>query len=164
MNRKGFTTVELLLTMILVMIIMSTITSVTYAYRDRSTYEDILTNITNYKNNVTKVIYDDILTTTQDDKIISMSKVSNTNYTFNTSTTNNKYSLIIIDEPNKKGIAYGEASNLVEYIIPGSDEGLIEIEPDNSFYANTATNVYSFELVFHHRTLDKSFSIKFTIS
>ena len=54
MNNKGFTTVELILTMVLVITIMFSITSVTYVYRDRSKYEDdpIFIEIINWlKNN-----------------------------------------------------------------------------------------------------------------
>lgn len=54
MNKQGFTTVELILTMVLVMIIMATITNVTYTYRDRSTYEELKTEVTDYKNTTTK--------------------------------------------------------------------------------------------------------------
>ena len=43
MNKKGFTTIELLLTMLVVVVIMASITSVTYAYRDRSKYEETIT-------------------------------------------------------------------------------------------------------------------------
>ena len=163
MNKKGFTTIELLLTMILVVIIMATITTTTYVYRDRSDYEEVLTNVTNYKNTVTKIIYDDVLTTTTSDKIISMNRIDDKNFTFNTSTTSNKYSLMVIDEENKKGIAYGEGSNLIEYIIPDSDRGLVIIE-DVNYYINTSTKVYSFELYFRHRNLDKIFKIKVTIT
>ena len=61
MNKKGFTTIELVLTIVLVVIIMMTITSVTYTYRDRSNYEELITEVTNYKNTLTKIIYDDLL-------------------------------------------------------------------------------------------------------
>ena len=156
MNRKGFTTIELLLTMILVVFIMSTIASVTYIYRDRSDTEEVLTDIINYKNNVTKIIYDDILT----DNISSMSKIDDKNYTLKSSSKT--YSLIVIDDANQKGLAYGESGKLVEYIIPGSDSGLIEINGVN--FPDPENNVYTFELYFHHRSLEKDFKIKFTIS
>ena len=160
MNKNGFTTIELLLTMILVVIVMSTITSVTYVYHDRSDYEEVLTEVINYKNNVTKVIYDDILTTTTSDKITSMSKVDNKNYTLRSSSKT--YSLTVIDELNKKGIAYGESGGVIEYIIPGSEDGLVDINGVD--FPTPANGVYTFELYFHHRMLDKTFKIKFTIS
>ena len=48
MNKNGFTTVELLLTMIFVITIMAIITSVTYTYQDRSKYEEKVTEVMNY--------------------------------------------------------------------------------------------------------------------
>ena len=60
MNKKGFTTVELILTMAIVIVIMGTISGVTYNYRDRSNAEEEITEVTNFKNSVTKTIYDDI--------------------------------------------------------------------------------------------------------
>ena len=163
MNKDGFTTVELLLTMILVISIMATISSVTYTYRDRSSYEEELNELINYKNNVTKVIYDDILTNTASDKIVSMKSTGITNeYTLATSSSTNAYTLKIIDEPQKKGIAYGKTNKLVEYIIPGSDENLIDINGVN--FPTLESNVYTFELSFYQRNLEKTFKIKFTIS
>ena len=61
MNKKAFTTVEMILTILLVVVIMATITSVTLVYRDKSEYEESVTEIENYKNTLTKIIYDDIL-------------------------------------------------------------------------------------------------------
>ena len=82
MNKQGFTTVELILTMVLVMIIMATITNVTYTYRDRSTYEELKTEVTDYKNTTTKIIYDALLDTT--DRVIRMEKISDLEYKFYT--------------------------------------------------------------------------------
>ena len=160
MNREGFTTVELLLTMVLVVIIMATITTVTYVYRDRSEYEKELSEVINYKNNVTKIIYDDILATNSSDKVTSIRKIDDNNYRLVKSSGENY--LIIIDEVDRKGITYGSSSNLFDYIIPGSDEGLVEIDGVN--FKSLENNVYTFELYFHHLNLDKSFKIKFTIS
>ena len=49
MNKKAFTTVEMILTILLVVVIMATITSVTLVYRDKSEYEESVTEIENYK-------------------------------------------------------------------------------------------------------------------
>ena len=56
MNKKAFTTVEMILTILLVVVIMATITSVTLVYRDKSEYEENVTEIDNYKNTLTKII------------------------------------------------------------------------------------------------------------
>ena len=101
MNKQGFTTVELILTMVLVMIIMATITNVTYTYRDRSTYEELKTEVTDYKNTTTKIIYDALLDTT--DRVIRMEKISDLEYKFYTE-SNREKTLTILDESSKVGI------------------------------------------------------------
>ncbi len=158
MNKKGFTTIELLLTMVLVVVIMSTITNVTYVYRDRSNYEELLTEVTNYKNNVTKIIYDDILS--KDDRnarVTSMQKIDEKNYRLVTSTKN--YVLVIHNQDYQVGITYDS----VDYLVPGSEDGLVTIE-DINYYEDEVNNLYSLEIVFRHRNLDKNFKVKFAIT
>ncbi len=158
MNKKGFTTVELLLTMVLVVIIMATITDVTYVYRDRSNYEELLTEMTNYKNNVTKIIYDDILSAAdRNARVTSMKRIDDNNYRLVTSTK--EYPLVIHSQDYQVGITYDS----VDYIVPGSEDGFVTIE-DINYHEDTVNNLYSLEIVFRHRNLDELFKIKFAIT
>ncbi len=156
MNNKGFTTIELLLTMLLVVIIMATITNVTYTYQDRSNYEEIISETVNYKNNLTKVIYDDILNPA--DRVVSITKVNDN--TFNLITTTNKiYPLQIIENINEVSINYNE----VNYIIPGSKDGLVTIE-DINYYFDTVNSLYSMDIVFRNRNIEDLYKIHFAIT
>ena len=164
MNKKGFTTVELILTMTLVIIIMATITSVTYVYRDKSKYEEISTDITNYKNTVTKIIYDDILDIgSTNGKVNQLEKVSDVSYNFIT-TTNKIYNLKILNSGSEIGIEYDG----IKYIVPGSNDGLVKYlgvslypNPDDGI---TDSSIYSLDIYFSHKVLDKQFKIHLIVS
>ena len=112
MNKNGFTTVEMVLTMVLVIVIMSTITTVTLVYRDKSDYEEILANTINYKNTVTKIIYDDILDETNPVTAITYNETSN-QYTFQRVTDSINLSVIESNSsPNKVAIKYNDAGGV----------------------------------------------------
>lgn len=168
MNKKGFTTLELLLTMVLVVSIMVTITNTTYVYRDRSEYEALLTEITDYKNTLTKIIYDDILSKdNRSNRVTKIVRNSTNSYTLVTPTRN--IPLIIYNSDDKVGVAY----DTVDYIVPGSEEELVTIEdityhPDpvleKDIYEDTENTIYSLEIVFKHRNLNEYFKIKIAVS
>ena len=61
MNRKGITTVELLICFIIVMIITISMYSVVSAYNERRILESYKEQITTYKNTLTKDIQDDLI-------------------------------------------------------------------------------------------------------
>ena len=154
MNKKGFTTVELILTIALVIIIMSTITSVTFVYRDRSDYEENVTQIATYKNTLTKIIYDDILDL--NDPVVSIKKDDN----FYTLTTKNNKTipLKIIEEDDKVGILY----NNMEYIIPGSNDGSIELQ-NVKLQTDDVNKIYVLDITFNSLITDP-FTIHFMVS
>ena len=118
MNKKAFTTVEMILTILLVVVIMATITSVTLVYRDKSEYEESVTEIENYKNTLTKIIYDDIL-----DETNPVTGIIENGNTYTLVRATNPITLEIINDPsnNKIGIKYDS----VNYLVPGCDKGLV---------------------------------------
>ena len=164
MNKKGFTTVELILTMSVVIVIMSTITSVTYTYRDRSKHEEVITDVKNYKNSVTKIIYDDILDVgiTGNGKVTKIEKVNNTSYNLvaTTNGTVKKYNLTILTSPTETGINY----NGTKYIIPGSSSSLVsyigsELKPNTG-----ESDLYVLDIYFSHKNLDDQIRIHLVVS
>ena len=158
MNKQGFTTVELILTLVLVITIMVSITSVTYTYRDRSRYEEILTEITDYKNMLTKIIYDDILDV--NNPAIELRKISSTEYDI--IRTSGTIKLKVINENNKVGIQYND----VDYIIPNSNKIIFKgttTYPDD-YPGRENTGLYSLDIVFSHKSLEEEFKIHFVIS
>ena len=61
MNNKGFTTIEVVLSFAMVVIILASMTGMVVNYRDRVSEEEIRTQMVDFKNTVTKVVYDDIV-------------------------------------------------------------------------------------------------------
>lgn len=160
MNKKGFTTVELVLTIILVTTLMATITSVTLVYRDRADYEEAIASVKDYKNTLTKIIYDDILDTTN--PVTRITYDSNNNaYTLVRKDNSNPITLKIINvnENDKKevGIEYGG----IKYLVPGSDKGLIEFQ--NVEFSNQ-DNIYTMNITFLSKQFDDPITIHFVVS
>lgn len=153
MNKKAFTTVEMILTILLVVVIMATITSVTLVYRDKSEYEESVTEIENYKNTLTKIIYDDILDETN--PVTSIIENGNT-YTLVRET--NPITLEIINDPsnNKIGIKYDS----VNYLVPGCDKGLVSFEGVDLTNTN---GIYNMNINFSSRKYEKMLTIHFII-
>lgn len=153
MNKKAFTTVEMILTILLVVVIMATITSVTLVYRDKSEYEESVTEIENYKNTLTKIIYDDILDETN--PVTSIIENGNT-YTLVRAT--NPITLEIINDPsnNKIGIKYDS----VNYLVPGCDKGLVSFEGVDLTNTN---GIYNMNINFSSRKYEKNLTIHFVV-
>ena len=154
MNNKGFTTIELVLTIVLVIIIMGTITNVTYTYRDTANSEETKTNIINYKNTLTKIIYDDIFL----EEVVSIEEVDNNNISL-IKENGEKIELSLINESNEVGILY----NGVKYIIPESDDELIVMK-GMTLKRNVEMNLYTVDIIFYHRVLETDYSIHFMVS
>lgn len=166
MNKNGFTTIEMILTMVLVIIIMANITTVTYAYRDKANYEETITDLINYKNTLTKIIYDDILYSDSD--VVSISRgvvggaLNETDYKNIKlkKLDNSEIGLSIINETGRAGIKY----NNVDYIIPDSDADLIKIS-DINLKKNDTYGIYSVDITFYHENItDYDFRIHFALS
>ena len=139
LNKKAFTTVEMILTIVLVIVLMGTITSVSLVYRDKCDYEETITNLTNFKNNLTKTIYSDILR--DNNKITSTNKVSNNIYILNRET--DPITLEVLESDSKYYLVYDD----VKYLVPGSDNNLIEYKGidylENTNYSSLNINFLS---------------------
>lgn len=153
MNKKAFTTVEMILTILLVVVIMATITSVTLVYRDKSEYEESVTEIENYKNTLTKIIYDDILY--KSNPVTSIIENGNT-YTLVRAT--NPITLEIINDSsnNKIGIKYDS----VNYLVPGCDKGLVSFEGVDLTNTN---GIYNMNINFSSHKYEKILAIHFVV-
>ena len=154
MNKKAFTTVEMILTILLVVVIMATITSVTLVYRDKSEYEESVTKIENYKNTLTKIIYDDIL-----DETNPVTGIIENGNTYTLVRATNPITLEIInDSSNKKiGIKYDS----VNYLVPGCDKGLVSFEGVDLTNTN---GIYNMNINFSSRKYEKILTIHFIVS
>ena len=153
MNKKAFTTVEMILTILLVVVIMATITSVTLVYRDKSEYEESVTEIENYKNTLTKIIYDDIL-----DETNPVTGIIENGNTYTLVRATNPITLEIINDPsnNKIGIKYDS----VNYLVPGCDKGLVSFEGVDLTNTN---GIYNMNINFSSRKYEKNLTIHFVV-
>ena len=156
MNNKGFTTIELVLTIVLVMIIMATITSVTYTYKDKSDYENLLSEVVNYKNTTTKILYDDILN--PNDPVVKITKTDDNHYELITKSGVSK-TLTIYDQNTKVGMKYQE----VDYIVPEAVDSLVTFE-GVSYKEDNSNKFYSLDIIFSHRNLEEDFKIHLVIT
>ena len=62
MNKKGFTTIELVISFSMVVIILGSLIGFTVTYRGKVKNEEIRSQLIDFKNTITKTIYDDIIT------------------------------------------------------------------------------------------------------
>lgn len=169
MNNKGFTTIELILTMVLVLTIMFSITSVTYVYRDRSKYEELITEVNDYKKTVTKIIYDDILDSSN--KAVKLEKVNDKEFIIKKTSEPDSTFEIIDRNVTKEGKEIHEVGikyNDMEYIIPGSENSYVNFVETkmypNDYEDETDTGLYSLDIVFSHQSLENNLKIHFVIS
>ena len=55
MNKKGFTTIELIVSFIMVVIILASLVGFTVNYRDRVKQEEVKSQLYDFKNSITKI-------------------------------------------------------------------------------------------------------------
>ena len=170
LNKKGFTIAEVLVSFILMTIILSSIVSATIYYRDRLKKEEVISQLYDFKNSVTKIIYDDLLNESKD--IVRVEACVGTRNCVNFISGNNtSYTLKIVEQAQTVGTKTRGVYlhyNGVEYMLPDSDLGNgdervcdfiggIEIEE----YQN---KMYKVKTTFKHKDFDLQYDLLFVIS
>ena len=172
MNKKGFTTIEVVLSFALVVIILASLTGIIVNYRDKVTDEEVKTQLWDYKNTITKVVYDDIV----QNEYIGISRCTNdplcVNFIKNDQTTE---TLKVINQTNdinglKRGI-YIEYKN-IKYMLPDSDlnqstddeEKYMSTIKDFNIKTDNVNNLYSVKIPFYHKGMDYNLSIDLVVS
>lgn len=61
MNKKGFTVVEVIVSFILISLILTSLITFAVTYREKIEKERIKTELVDFKNTITKIVYDDIV-------------------------------------------------------------------------------------------------------
>ena len=61
MNKKGFTTIELIVSFVMVVIILASLVGFIVTYRDKVKKEELKSQLIDFKNTITKTVYDDII-------------------------------------------------------------------------------------------------------
>ena len=86
LNNKGITTIELIISFVLIIIVASSLFSTITAYNEKRLVEGYKAEILTYKNSLTKLIQDDFIK-------IGVTKASYKRYTSGT-TSNNGYEIL----------------------------------------------------------------------
>lgn len=123
LNKKGFTIAEVLVSFGLITVILASIVSATIFYRDKLKQEEVVSQLTDFKNTITKVIYDDIVA----GRIAKVERCISTANCVNFVAENGDYrtlKIVEVDkttETEKRGVYL--FYNGVKYMLPDSDLG-----------------------------------------
>ena len=115
LNKKGITSVELLVCFIIISTIVVSMYNLILNYRNREQIEEINNEVVCYANNLQEVIQGDLVM----GHLVSVSNVSNDGYkaTFTFDTPNN-YTTTLTINPNSGVISYGRSGEVINYEIP----------------------------------------------
>lgn len=173
MNKKGFTIAEVIVSFTLVSIILVSMIGSTIYYRDKVKEEEVVTQLLDFKNTITTLIYDDVLVHNSR-KISSVERcvgISNcVNFVVN---ENVAHTLRIEYNPtNQKKGAYLSYDGKL-YMLPDSDLGDGDDRVcdfvggfDIEYYKddNNHLELYTVKTGFKHVDLDKQYNITITLS
>lgn len=176
MNKKGFTTVEVVISFALVVIILISITAIVVNYRDKVTNEQIMTQLFDYKNSLTKIVYDDIVI----GEYQNIGRCTNDLFCVNfikKDGTLVPLKRIVVDNDTtglKRGI-YLEYKG-IKYMLPDSDLNQTVVSNNlnqdnyystiNDFIITTDdnNNLYSVTIPIYHRVLDYKLNINLRVN
>ena len=156
LNKKGITSVELLVCFIIVSTIVVSMYNLILNYRNREQIEEVNNEVVSFSNNLQGVIQSDFVM----GHLVSVSNVSEDGYsaTF-TFDTPNSYTTTITIKPNEGVISYGKSGEVIDYEIPGivdlmlsSDSKITYIPASNGYvkidiiltHPNFSDETYSF--------------------
>ena len=156
LNKKGITSVELLVCFIIVSTIVVSMYNLILNYRNREQIEEVNNEVVSFSNNLQGVIQSDFVM----GHLVSVSNVSEDGYsaTF-TFDTPNSYTTTIKIDPDRGVISYGRSGEVIDYEIPGivdlmlsSDSKITYIPASNGYvkidivltHPNFTDETYSF--------------------
>ena len=156
LNKKGITSVELLVCFIIVSTIVVSMYNLILNYRNREQIEEINNEVVSFANSLQEVIQSDFVM----GHLVNVSNVSNDGYsaTF-TFDTPNSYTTTIKIDPDRGVISYGRSGEVIDYEIPGivdlmlsSDSKITYIPASNGYvkidiiltHPNFTDETYSF--------------------
>ena len=184
MDKKGFTTIELIVSFVMVVIMLSSLVGFTIAYRDNVKTEELKSELIDFKNTITKTVYDDII----DLNFISMSPcVGQDNCVV--MMDENGLSHILKIENSCSNISCDSTPctisdcgvylvyNETKYLLPDSDlntyykestEDDIRVSKSFSnlfdFNLKSENSIYNLKITFKHFELDNAIEIMLTIN
>ena len=174
LNKKGFTIAEVIISFTILSIILASVIGSTIFYRNKMKEEEILTQLADFKNTVTKVVYDDILAN-DNRRIVNVERCIGTANCINLiDKANQSHTLKIVEytsttTDHKRGI-YLSYNNIL-YMLPDSDLGVGEERVcdfirgfDIENYSQDNLGLYTIKTSFRHKDLDAKYDIMLTIT
>ena len=137
LNKKGITSVELLVCFIIISTIVVSMYNLILNYRNREQIEEINNEVIAFSNNLQQVIQSDLIMGHLSNVTNVSSDGHSATFTFDTP---NSYTTTITIKPNEGVISYGKSGDVIDYEIPGIAD--LMLSPDSSIEYIPATNGY----------------------
>ena len=137
LNKKGITSVELLVCFIIVSIIVVSMYNLILNYRNREQIEEINNDVIAFSNSLQKEIQDDLVL----GHLVDVTNVTSDGYSATLSFDNpSSYQKTITIKPDEGIISYGSGEDVIDYEIPGIAD--LYLSPDSSITYVPATTGY----------------------
>ncbi len=175
LNKKGFTIIEVIVSFSLISLLLASLISATMFYRDKVKDEEVNSQLWDFKNTITKLVYDDIIAKgiTRAESCIGAGDGSGAGAgtCINLIDKNDVSHVLKIveyetDGVNKKGVylSYDD----VKYRLPDSDLGSGNeriCDFVGGFTVETYDNkIYKVKISFRHKDLNKHYDLLFVIN
>lgn len=165
MNKKGFTVVEVVIAFSILAVILVSLFTYTVIYRDKVSTEEIRTQLIDFKNTITKTIYDDIV---MDNYFKIESCGTNCVNFVDYSNNNHPLQIVTISENTqnrKKGLYLNYDGTY--YMLPDSDlnkdtENMCAFETIS--LQNYQNKIFHLRIPFIHYILNEKFEIMITLN
>lgn len=163
MNKKGFTVVEVIVSFSILATILASIASFTVLYRGKVSEEQIRSKLLDFKNTITKVVYDDIVS----GELKKMSYCLGVSNCVNLVDKNgNSTSLKVVEKTgNDKGLYINYKG--IDYLLPDSNlnkSGKTYADFNSFSLQNYQDKIYTLKVTFNHYTLNEEYLISLTIN
>ena len=168
LNNKGFTIAEVIVSFSLIAVILVSIISATVFYRDKLKEEEVVSQLNDFKNMITKTIYDDIVA----ERIVGVERCIGTSNCINFVNSVGDYKTLKIVEIDhtvgntKRGVYLFYDG--VQYMLPDSDLGTgydRVCDFFGGFEVNEYLNrMYRVKTTFKHKDIDLQYDLLFVIS
>ena len=137
LNKKGITSVELLVCFIIISTIVVSMYNLILNYRNREQIEEINNEVISYSNNLQEIIQSDLVM----GHLVNVTSVSDDGYSATFAFDNpNSYTTTLEIDPDRGVISYGKSGEIIDYEIPSIAD--LMLSPESSIEYLPATNGY----------------------
>ena len=179
MNKKGFTTIELIVSFIMVVVILTSLIGFTTAYRGKVNDEEVKSQLFDFKNTILKVVYDDIMRYS----VVRISECVGEDNCVNFISQDGSVRPLKV-EVSENGSVYVNYNN-TKYLLPDSNLNKVyeETYTDNNGntqytrsvtdaacnitdfkYTNYQNRIFTVKMTFKHYLIDEEYDILITLN